>query len=149
MGIIDQIVRHRSEQGRKSMYVEAWDVEIFYDSLRPLDVDRAKATARVLTGGQGVEISDMGFAVGIVVEMAKDRDGNKLLSAADAERLFKEGDAVVVQMVANRLQMTMARQVLEKKPPTELTSTASSVPSPSEPASPPASCDVSGSTISS
>ncbi len=95
MSAIDKVTAHYDSLGTIKTHVPEWDITIYS---QPITLHNRSRIAKA-TGD-----SDTDFAIRALIELACDKDGNKLYSLENLQALRTKADAQVLERVV--VQMT-------------------------------------------
>ncbi len=104
MSAIEKVTAHYDRLGTIKTYVPEWDETIYN---QPITLHNRSRIAKA-TGD-----SDTDFAIRALIELACDKDGNKLYSIEDLQALRTKADAKVIERVV--VQMTKTPSIEEQK----------------------------------
>ncbi len=96
MNIIDKATAHYANQDRLIITVPEWDTEIHFFPMTMAEINMMGRIASKKT-------SNIEQAANMIVTKAKDKDGNRLFTVKDRDRLMNEVDYRVVLRIAEKI----------------------------------------------
>lgn len=97
MNIIEKATQHYAAQERLVINVPEWDEEIHV-----LPMNMAEVNMMQKIGGR--KASSVEQAVNLIIVKARDKDGKRLFSVHDREKLMEQADYAVISRIAEQIE---------------------------------------------
>lgn len=87
-------IEHFQEKGRQSLYIEEWDVTVYWSPLNMAEKGDLFRKARD---------RDMGMLCDVLIMKAEDEDGNKAFRKEDKQEMKRQLDPGIIDRIATKI----------------------------------------------
>lgn len=97
MSIIDKATTHYAKQERLIIHVPEWDTDVH---VLPMTMSEVNMMQKIASK----KATNIEQAANIIIVKAKDKDGKRLFSLTDRDKLLQEADYKVVSRIAEKIE---------------------------------------------